>query len=103
MRIFRAYIISVRICACAVTVAAGAFTADGNVKRISLGKTEAEVAVFYNEGRAVIGTDEIRIKIGTDEYEKIKSVLSVTPPPVCNIFWLYQGMVDALMGNTSTR
>ncbi len=97
MRIFKAYILCVLALVCAVTVVAGAFTADSNAKKISLGKTEAEVAVFYSAGSAVIGTDEIKISVGEREYKAFESALSVMPPPVCNIYWLYQG-IGSLIG-----
>lgn len=101
MRILRAYALCVLSCVCAVAVAAGVFTADSNVKKISLGQTEAEVAVFYSAGDAVIGTDEIKVRVGMGDYDKVKMVLSVLPPPVSNIYWLYQG-IGELIGKTST-
>lgn len=100
MKSFRAYILCVIMCVCASGVAAGFFTADVNAKRISLGKTEAEVAVFYSSGSAAIGTDEVKISIGEREKETAKKLCAVLPPPVCNIYWFYQGM-ESLIGKTS--
>lgn len=97
MRMIKHYVLCVVCVVCAVAIACGVTAADANARKVSFDDSKSRQVFVSSSGRVTDTTGKSyfsadKIKSG------VESVLSLSPPPVSNIYWFVESLAEIILG-----